>query len=646
MRSKRRQTSTSPSEIVPVKQVFLFVRRVFLKIIPCDIFGNIRNQNEFLKYIEKLFSIPVHGKMSVLFMMSKMRTQFMAWLKPFSQKEQGLKLQDLIKFLVLSLIGPLIQSFFYVTEANHSNELMFYRKKIWHRLLQKAYNKFRTQCKLKFVSEEWVENERKKGKCLGISYPHFLPKKHSLRPVVNCAKRKHGRASLNDHLKSLHLILSYVQETEPSQFGVSIIGMDEFHQRWKSYYVNMQNKCVRRYYFVKADLLNCFDKIDTVLLFGIVKQLLENSYTVYKYKKTTFIKGKYKTVFYESLKAPGIICKETPKAIDCISSVEIKRDILLEKLHALLFCNVVKLGRQLFIQTVGIPQGACVSSLLCAAYFGHMDKTVCASFLGSHNLLVRMTDDMLFVTPHKDTAKRFLELMLDGVAAMNCTVNFRKCYVNFSHCHPVLGKVQSIHDGEQMRYCGICINPKTLEICLDHSNLEGKDRSLVSWELTHNVGTILRNKIWNSLNQKCLSILFDADINSKQQIRDNIVYIFAVCSVKFHHLVMKLPAKQRVLNNPAFFTRIIQSLPNRLYTLAFRALKKFSNINKKEWSFPVSKATVRCLCNTTFLYKLQRHHGTYAPVIDSLFRLEKKTHLNSEICKQLTNVFENIFLRY
>ncbi|KAK3758046.1 hypothetical protein RRG08_006625 [Elysia crispata] len=299
----------------------------------------------------------------------------------------------------------------------------------------------------------------------------------------------------------------------------------------------------------------------------------------------------------------------------------------------------------LFVRRVFL-KGARISSLLCAAYFGYMDKTACAEFLGPHNFLIRMTDDMLFVTPHKETAKMFLQLMLDGVPAMKCISNFSKCLINFSYCHSILGEVPSICDDEPVKYCGICINPKTLEISVDYSNFKGKDRVPVSWELIHNSGAVLQKKILNSVNPQSFSILFDTDINSQQQINYNILCKFAVCSVKFHYLVMKLPAKQRALNNPSFFTRVVQSLPDHFYMLVTKALKKVSKDFKKDLSLPVSKATLRSLCNLTFLYKLQRHHAAYAFVIDNLLRVEKRKRLNSELRKKLSVVFDSINLKY
>ncbi|RUS69681.1 hypothetical protein EGW08_022557 [Elysia chlorotica] len=646
-RKKKKQMcpATTATETVPLKDVFVFVRRVFLKIIPLSALGNIKNRNAFLNHIMELLSIPVHGKLSAIFMVVNIQTKFIEWLKPYSQKEQGSRLINFVKFIVLSFIGPLVKSFFYITCSGSTNELMFYRKKVWHRLLHTTYRKFIRHCKLNLVTQEWVELQRKEGKCLGIFSPHFLPKQDSLRPVVRCLKTN-GRATVNEHLKCLHLVLSYEREMQPQNFGASILGMDEFHHKWKKYHINMKDKRPRRYYFVKTDLLNCYDNIDPVLLFNIMKELLKSSYIVYKYKRLAHIKGKKQTVFFESLKRPSVICSRVDVDMNCVDSYEIKSRVLLEKLHALLFCNVVKLGSNVFIQTNGIPQGAKISSLLCAAYFGYMDKTACAKFLGRHEFLIRMTDDILFVTPHKETAKAFLQLMLDGVPAMKCISNFSKCLINFNYCHSVLGKVSSVCEDQLLSYCGICINPKSLEISVDFSNFKGKDRVPVSWELTHNTGGILQKKILNSVNPQCFSALFDADINSEQHIVYNILCKFAVCSVKFHYLVMRLPVKQRALNNPSFFTQVIQSLPNYFYVIVTRSLKKVSKLFKKDLLFPVSKATLRSLCNNTFLYKLQRHHAMYAPVIDNLLKIEKKKRLDSALCKQLSVVFDSIHLKY
>ena len=78
---------------------------------------------------------------------------------------------------------------------------------------------------------------------------------------------------------------------------------------------------------------------------------------------------------------------------------------------------VVQVGGQFYRQKVGISQGSVLSTLLCSAYYGHMEQHHLR--VAPDELLMRQVDDFLLVTPHVQRARQFLELMQTGTDPHN-----------------------------------------------------------------------------------------------------------------------------------------------------------------------------------------------------------------------------------
>lgn len=79
----------------------------------------------------------------------------------------------------------------------------------------------------------------------------------------------------------------------------------------------------------------------------------------------------------------------------------------------------MQIGRQYFKQSIGISQGSVLSTLLCNIYYGQMERTFMPP--QDDELLMRMVDDSLFVTPSRERAELFLCKMIKGI--LNVFIN-------------------------------------------------------------------------------------------------------------------------------------------------------------------------------------------------------------------------------
>ena len=93
--------------------------------------------------------------------------------------------------------------------------------------------------------------------------------------------------------------------------------------------------------------------------------------------------------------------------------------------------NLIKIGKDFCKQKVGIPQGSSLSTLLCCYYLAKMEKerSLCDEGDGQ-SLLMRYTDDFLFISSSQAEAKRFYEVMKGGDAAFNVSIAVEKSLHN------------------------------------------------------------------------------------------------------------------------------------------------------------------------------------------------------------------------
>ena len=141
--------------------------------------------------------------------------------------------------------------------------------------------------------------------------------------------------------------------------------------------------------------------------------------------------------------------------------------------------NVVKIGKKLFRQNQGIPQGSVLSSLLCNYFYADLEAHHLPFLRSGNSLLLRLIDDFLLITTERLHAKRFLQIMHDGLPEYGVRVNPDKTLVNFE---VVVNdkKLNRLVGNSSFPYCGSYIDTKTLEITKDRD----RRRSMGKFHIT------------------------------------------------------------------------------------------------------------------------------------------------------------------
>lgn len=131
-------------------------------------------------------------------------------------------------------------------------------------------------------------------------------------------------------------------------------------------------------------------------------------------------------------------------------------------------------GHHIYKQQVGVPQGSKLSTLLCNVVYEELEKYLLKQVFGDDPepipfMLVRFTDDFLFVTTSQDRATSFLDTMIRGIPKYGAAVSPEKTIINFPS--PALSQemllCRVLESDEVMPFIGVGINTKTLEMLRD-----------------------------------------------------------------------------------------------------------------------------------------------------------------------------------
>lgn len=134
--------------------------------------------------------------------------------------------------------------------------------------------------------------------------------------------------------------------------------------------------------------------------------------------------------------------------------------------------NLVKIGKRIYRQKTGIPQGSVLSTILCNFFYAELERDVLSFALGSDSLLLRLLDDFCLITTNREHAERFIRVMHRGHADYGVSVKAAKSLVNFTvsteNGRPVGRCVSDV----RFPYCGVHIDMHTLEVS-KHSERTG-----------------------------------------------------------------------------------------------------------------------------------------------------------------------------
>lgn len=581
--------STIVELATPAASVSAFCQAVLSRIIPNGFWGSKesqdRNKAAFLKKVDHFITLRRFEQLSLHEIIQEIKVTDMDWLAPPNLKGQKSSLPETQKrteillefvyYLFDSILIPLIRSNFYVTESNvHKYRLFFFRHDTWRYVAEPAMAALKTTMFEEVKMEDAVKILD--ARHIGFSQVRLLPKGLGMRPITNLRRRMLVKAnnkqflgpSINTVLGPVASMLKLEKGTNPQRLGSAMFSVGDIYQRLKEFKAVL-GVTSKPLYLAKVDVQGAFDSIPQQAIIELMGQIpTEREYKLAKHvevkpSESAVAKGAAarplkkwqawakathdRMTFSEKLEqslAPG---KRNTVFIESVASRSHQTRALMALMTTHIQHNLVKIGKKLYRQKNGIPQGSVLSSTLCNYFYADLEQTH-LSFLQEDSgcLLLRLIDDFLLITTSRPKAIRFVKTMQAGIPDYGVTVNPAKTLVNFDMS--ISGRpVPRLEPGQAFPYCGTLIDPIALSICKNH---ETPSRGAVVFdsltvEYTRSPGATFKRKLLNAFKIQSHLMFFDTAHNTLQSVLSSIFTAYVETANKTWAYARCLPRSKR-----------------------------------------------------------------------------------------------------
>ncbi|XWS74612.1 hypothetical protein CRYUN_Cryun01aG0013400 [Craigia yunnanensis] len=420
-------------------QVVAFIWAVCRSIVPPDLLGTPSNRRMLRSNIFKFIQLRRFEKFSVKQCRYQLKPSDLPFLSnshngrvPKNGTEQK-KLNEAIKHKLFvnwtfwffsSLVVPLVQANFYVTENEHGKQdVFYYRKPVWEKLTDHAITCLKDQSYLEL--DEAAVRAIIDKRPFGFSRLRLCPKQNGVRMLANlkassrmleegssskyrCSwmhKSSKARSrkvkskrfkSVNSVLRGTHAVLKGLLLKEPEKLGSSVFDHNDVYRKLCPFVTTLKNASTTMpgVFVVVADVSKAFDSIDQDKLLSMMEDVIvKDQYNLqqicqvacsnkrlWNHENLLLVDENVNMGFanitssvpFRSL--PGILVNQGCSRL-------LLKEELFSNLYEHVKCNVLQFNKKFYLQGMGIPQGSVLSSLLCSLYYGHMEKHVIVPYL-------------------------------------------------------------------------------------------------------------------------------------------------------------------------------------------------------------------------------------------------------------------------
>ncbi|TWU77862.1 hypothetical protein ED733_003460 [Metarhizium rileyi] len=580
-------------------QVSAFCQAVMTNLVPNDFWGTgetlHHNRAIFLRSIDHFIRLRRFETMTLHEILQGMKVADIPWLQPpgletqkTSRTDAGKRCEIFHEFLYYvfdSLLIPLIQTNFYVTESSsHRYQVFYFRHDVWRRIAEPTLSTMKTDMFQEIGATE--ADEILDSRRLGFSQVRLLPKGRKLRPIMNLRRRQAGRMgpqilkpSINSVLGPVHTALKLEKVKNPRQLGSTLFSVSDMYAKLKVFKSSLSTES-SQFFFAKVDVQAAFDTIPQDAIIQLMKTIpSQRQYSIAKHAEVQpgerAMIGPERTAtkpirrWHASALARGgqtfadrlhhglANKKKNTVFIDGVAQRSHDTEYLMYLLTEHVEKNLVKIGRKYYRQKRGIPQGSVLSPFLCNYFYADLEKKHLGFLSGPDCLLMRLIDDFLLITLDKSKAIRFVETMHRGVPEYGVAVSPGKTLVNFDM--RIDGQAICKVDGRAFPYCGTRIDDRSLDITKDG---EASAAMSVSNSLTveygRSAGQNFQRKVLNAFKIQSHLMFFDTSHNATRTVLHSLRVAFGETARKMWAYIRCLPNRRQPSTN--LITRTISKL--------------------------------------------------------------------------------------
>jgi len=580
-------TSTEENEAsflpyaTPAEHVSSFCRAVLVKLLPKDTFGSgsdgSNNWHKIMHHLHTFISMRRFETVNLHELVQGLKVKSVTWLASnganpteklamTDKRKREELLYELVYYVFDSLIVPLINSNFYVTESGiHRNKLLYFRHDVWDRLCQPCLASAKLSA-LVPVSASRVRGNR--PGLLGFSLVRLLPKETGTRSITNLRRRSikviNGKRflaqSINAKLTPVFNIFNYERERDTGLFRSDSLSVQNLHAKLSLFKSRVQAENKQRLYLVKTDIRSAFDSIPHAKLLALVRKLLRHKqyYTV-KHAECKWVRASVKNLssrsavrFVKSAVPAGVALE--PGALEPLnvankrhtiySDIDQQQTISREQAKQLLEehvqANIVKVGKKYYRQSIGIPQGSILSSLLCTFFYNDFEANRLSFLDPRSSLLLRIIDDFLLITTEQTEAVQFIKAMKAGDADYGIFIHPEKSLVNFDMTIDGV-QIPKLSHSSSFPFCGLSIDSKNLQVTKDRVRKDNIVANTLTVDLHGRAGEKFKRRVVSSLRIQLQNILLDTSLNGQPLVTRTLIECFQESAMKMHQYYASLP---------------------------------------------------------------------------------------------------------
>ncbi|KAG8935507.1 hypothetical protein FRC02_007866 [Tulasnella sp. 418] len=623
--------------------VYRFVVAATKQVIPEAFWGSQANFRVLLKHVQTFILCRRFETVTLHTVSQDIKLNDCTWLIP-SGAEKGkrtsvsddLKRRELwnefLYWFFESFLVPLLKTTFYVTESSaFRHQILYFRQDDWNSicapLLKHLRDKTFTHLDInKFAAKSICEQRQ-----LGFSRLRLLPKETGVRPIVNLKRKTHKGWSINQILQSTFQVLTYEKSHLPELLGASVTGLNEIYAQLKAYRERIMTKdrTLPKLYFVKVDVRAAFDTIDQEKLLEILTDIISaDEYIIHGYVQVspTLAKGQrnyrkkafpeWEQASFRDLVSELAQTLKNTIFVDQVNTKTIDRQKVLSLLKEHIKENLVRIGPDLCKQTVGIPQGSVLSTLLCSFFYGDMERKKLGFRDDPRNLMLRYVDDYLFITTHKPSALKFLDAMALGHPEYGCFITPEKTLTNFeTDAHQTMVVKQA---GRFFPWCGILIDVRRLSVQADYTRLQGCHiATTLTVERGRAPGAAFRYKMLRAAKLRNHVIYNDTALNTRKTVYINVYQNFIITAMKMHSYITSWGIDTSI-HTKFIYTTICEVIRFTFGNICNKVRSKLAR--KSGARLAIEKVSVRWLGLHAFHRVLNRKQTKFRELLELLSR--------------------------
>ena len=283
------------------REVHLFLRACVVRVVPAALLGCLQTRRALWSSLSQLVRAKRYTRTSLQQALQGVRTSSFPWgggrVGDRGHQASQRATQAWVTWILGSFALPLLAANFYVTEAGHSRQrVFFFRRCDWVAVCAQARQALALREGVALQRLSRAEMARMaSARRLGFGQVRVLPKGKATRALVNLSKgvvvRVPGRRTrfpaVNQQLRGAYLALRLEASRRPGLLGSSVFSFAGVQGRLMPYLARWK-KLLRsghpRPFIVSVDVQRAFDTIPTRKLWPIICELLqEPAYALHQY---------------------------------------------------------------------------------------------------------------------------------------------------------------------------------------------------------------------------------------------------------------------------------------------------------------------------------------------------------------------------